>query len=415
MLTKRACLILVSASLMAIAFSAIGANEASAEHSESFHVRMRVDDKTFDQRIPSPVIDAYDLSPDGSRLALLVLSGDPLQAPVPSWIVVVSAIDASILKLVRFGTRAQWVQGYASQISFMADGKLLAVEDQERDVSVFDSTTLSKIRTIDPDSGSRFVVPASIVVAGNGVMAAISFGTGDAVTNYLDKMAVHTMIVDVSNGRQVASWDADDTPLSISPDANFVAVSDHSLDGPVMYVDILKGKSGEKVGTLLGGQLPVKNHLQKGYIARLIARFINDDEAVLTGDGSKDQLGRDLVEGMKIVSAMDGHVIQEITPKHFGPTGNIAVSSGQTTFAAISRYIPSTYLTHDSRIPYDFKPELLILSKQHIFRLEDRLPLPALLALRTPILMDTARLRISADGSVISVAENYGVTVLASK
>lgn len=392
-----------------------------AQSRAHFQTTARVDEETLVQAIPHPVIDAYDLSPDGERLALLVVSGDSMQGPVPARVVTASATDSKVLKQVRFGTRARWVQGYASQIEFTGDGKLLVVEDGQSTVRVLDATTLATVRTITPEKGSRFNVPAGILAAGEGSIVAVSFGTGTPVMGYLDKRPVHVQIVDASNGQQIASWDADDIPLSISPNAKLVAVSDHSTAGPVMGLTILSAKSGKRVAALSGGypsRIGQDPNWKGKFSTRIIAKFVSDDAVVLTPDSNADQLGRDVAASVKVVRIPDGRVIQEISPEHYGPIGELAASGDESTFVALSRYLAPKYREHPHwRIPPDTRPEFLVFSKQRqqTFRLADRAKLPELLGLRMRGLFDTSGLRVSRDGSVVSVAEDYGVTVLARK
>jgi hypothetical protein len=417
MLTMRNSLML--AFCIAMVWSDLTA--ANAQDRASFQTRARVDEKALVSAIPNPRILAYDLSPDGTRLALFVVSSELVQFPAPSWIVLASAADSKILEKAPFGTIRQPAQGYAPQVAFTADGKLLIVEDEQQTVSVLDAATLATVRTIAPDMGSRFNVPVSIVTAGNSAIVAISFGTGAPVMNYLDKRPTHTVIVDAANGKQIANWDADDIPFSISPNAEFVAVSDHSVAGPVMGVAILDAKSGKKVVTLSGGypsRIGQYPDWKEQFSTRIIAKFMNDDEVVLTPDANADQSVSDAAASVKVVRITGAHVIQEIDPERYGPIGEIAVSTDQSTFVAVSRYLAPKYRKHPHwRIPSDTRPDFLVFSKQEqqMFRLVNRTKLPELLGLRTRGLFDTAGLRVSRDGSVISVAEDYGVTVLARK
>lgn len=390
---------------------------ATAQAQASFETRAQVGEKTGTFSIPYPEIDAYDLSPDGARLALLVVSGDPMQAPVPAWVVIVSAINAKVLNQVRFGTRAQWVPDYASQIAFTADGMLLVVEDGQQTVSVLDAATLATVRTFAPERGSRFNVPVSIVTAANSPLVAISFGTGAPVTNYLNKFPVHTMIVDASNGEQVASWDADDIPFSISPNAKFVAVADHSGAGPVMGVAILDAKSGKRVTALSGGypsRIGEYPGLKTQFSSSIIAKFISDDEVVMTPSANADQFGSYGDADVKVVRIADAHVIQEIAPERYGPTGELAVSVDGSTFFAVSYYLAHKYFENPHwRIPSDTSAFLVFSrEKQQAFRLVNRTKLAKLPALRNRGLRGTVDPRISRDGSVVAIAEDYGVTVL---
>ncbi|HEV2489117.1 MAG TPA: hypothetical protein VGT03_04860 [Candidatus Acidoferrales bacterium] len=369
-----------------------------------------MDEKTLASTIPYASILAYDLSPEGTRLALFVVSSEYFQFPAPSWLILVNATNSEILKQVRFGTYPEFVQGYAPQIAFTPDGKFLVLQDQQK-VAILDSTTLLRLRTIEPPAPNKFDVPAEIVVANSSYLAAISFGTGASRLSD-GRWPVHTEVIDVSTGEKLAGWDDDDVPMSISPHGDFLAISNHEIPSPVMRIKILDCKSGKSVASL-----PTDAEVPKNYFAVITAKFLSDDDLVLTPDNSADKSGRNVAAYVDIVKFGSSQALQEIEPEEYGPTGEIAVSADQGTFVVVSRYLASKYREHPHwRIPSDTKPELLVFSKQkrQLFKLVDRTKLPELLGLRMGGLFDTSGLRISRDGSVISVVEDYGVTVLVS-
>jgi hypothetical protein len=222
-------------------------------------------------------------------------------------------------------------------------------------------------------------------------------------------------MVDISSGKLVSSWTSDDIPFSVSANAGFVAVSDHDSVGSVMGVAILNAMSGAKVYTLTGGYAFTNAPGGNGFITRIVAKFIGDDEVVLTPDGNRDQAGYDVGQSIKLVRLKDSKVLQEISPEHYGPTGELAVSADQNVLVSISRYVAPKYLTHHRPVPRDTRPDLVMLSKQKVFTVTGVQQLPELLALRKRGLFDTSYLRVSADGSLISVAEGYGVTVFATR
>jgi hypothetical protein len=375
--------------------------------------RARVDEKTLATVIPDPQIWAYDLSPDGTRLALFVVSMTTSQAPADSWIVLASATTSEILKQVRFGTRPAFQQSYAPQIVFTHDGKFLVLQDQQT-VSVLDSASLTTFRTISSSAGSKFNIPASIVIANGRNIAAVSFGTGDARASD-GKWPMYTAIVDLSTGKQVAGWEDNDIPFSLSPRGDFLAVPDHSTAEPVMGVKILDAKSG-KVIVVLPAKYSYPKEVPKNYFAVIVAKFLGDDELILTPNNYADQSGHDVGPSLNIVQLKNSNVVQQIHPKDYGPTGEVAVSADQSTFITVSRYLPPRYLQHPHwRIPSDIRPELLVFRKQQNFMLDSRMPVPPLLGLRRGGTFDRSGLRVSADGSVISIAEDYGITVLTRK
>jgi hypothetical protein len=226
---------------------------------------------------------------------------------------------------------------------------------------------------------------------------------------------MYTAIVDLSTGKQVAGWEDNDIPFSLSPRGDFLAVPDHSTAEPVMGVKILDAKSG-KVIVVLPAKYSYPKEVPKNYFAVIVAKFLGDDELILTPNNYADQSGHDVGPSLNIVQLKNSNVVQQIHPKDYGPTGEVAVSADQSTFITVSRYLPPRYLQHPHwRIPSDIRPELLVFRKQQNFMLDSRMPVPPLLGLRRGGTFDRSGLRVSADGSVISIAEDYGITVLTRK
>lgn len=382
----------------------------SGQSQRRLQVRGRLDERILAKAIPNPQIWAYDLSPDGARLGLFVVSTHAGQTQDFSWIVLVNAMNSTILKQMRFGSGSGFVQSYTPQIAFTSDGKFLVIQD-EQTVAVLDSSTLVNLRTIEPPAHSKFKVPAGIVVASKSDIGAVSFGTGTSRLRD-GTWPVCTEIIDVSTGKELAEWDGADVPMSISPYGNFVAVSNRQIVGRFLGVKILDSKSGKGVGSFPEnlGRVP------ENYFAAVMARFLSEDSLVVTPDNGADQLGRNVAAYVDIVRFKDSQPLQQIDPENYGPTGEIAVSSDQSTFVTVSRYLPSQYREHPHlRIPPQTKPELLVFSSQErrLFKLISRTELPELLGLRMRSVFDPSGLRISKDGSVISVAEHYGIAVLA--
>ena len=127
----------------------------------------------------------------------------------------------------------KFIQGYAPQVAFAADRQLLIVQGS-KNVAVLNATTLEIVRTIAPDESSKDNVPAGVLVASESNVAAVSYGDGAPVTNYLKKRVIHNEIVDITTGRRLASWNTGDLPLSISPNGEYVAVSNGVVTKGVM-------------------------------------------------------------------------------------------------------------------------------------------------------------------------------------
>jgi len=382
---------------------------ADAQSMTSLPIIGRVDEKAIATAVPEPRIQAYDLSPDGNTLAMYVVSGDQVHAP--SWLVIADVKTSKILRHVEFGLSPSYIVGYAPQVAFTPDGKLLVVQD-EQTVRVLESENLRNVRKIDPPAGSRFKVPARIQAASSSNTFAITFGDGKPLQNYKDGQSVHTEMIDAANGTHTGSWDSDHIPLSLSPDAKLVVVPDRLTKSVVIGVEILDTKSGKKITTLNGWEV-LGTHVSLGIFGtRLLGKFVNDDELLLTSDANADKSGRDLGAILRDVRISDGKVLQEIAPVKYGPTGEMAVSADQKDWIALSRYSNPADLKHPWAIPHYPPPELMVFSGLPEFRLVARVQVSTLLGLRMYHLFENSGLRISADGSVIAIAENNGVTVM---
>lgn len=383
---------------------------ANAQGEGKYQTIGRVDEKKLAGQIPDPQIWANDLSSDGKLLALFVVSINARQTSAPSWIVVANAASSEILKMERFGVRPGFIQGYAPQIAFTSDGKSLVVEDQQT-VAVLDVPNLHTLRTIDPDRKGEFTIPTEMLVATETNTAVVSFGTG-ASRGSDGKWPTHNLVVDVTTGERLASWDADDIPMAISPHGTFLAISNHENASPTVAVKILDSRSGKSVAMLY----PSPSQAPEKYSAVVMAKFLGDENVVLTPNNGADESGRDVASYLNIVRFKDSHPMQEIQPRDYGPVGEVVVSANQNTFVAVSRYLATKYREHTHwRIPSETKPELLVFGKGQGFQLDTRMPLPSLLGFRWSGTFDRSGVRISKDGSVISVAAEYGVTVFARK
>jgi hypothetical protein len=370
-----------------------------------------LDEEALNSVVSKARIEAYDLSPDAGQLALFVASGDLVQAP--SWIITVRTSDLKVVSRVQFGAGGGAVQGYAPELRFSPDGEFLVVEDGQV-VRILKTRTLQTTHTVvSTDNGIS--TPAGLVMASASNMVAVSFGTGQSLRNYMDKRPIQTEVVDVRSGKRAASWASDDIPLSISPDAKFVAVSDHESVGPVMGIAILSASSGEKISTLSGGYAFKTAPTDGVFLTRIIAKFIGEDDLVLTPDGNKDQSGHDVGQNIKFAHWAGVQAVQDLVPERYGPVGEIVVSADRSHVVVISRYLDPEYLKSHKSIPPGTKPQLVVLLRDGKFRVAGVKDLPELLSLRRRSIFDASALRVSADGSFISVAEKYGITIFATR
>jgi hypothetical protein len=381
----------------------VGSAAAYTQEPSGLRVKARIDETAIAEAVSSPRLVSYDLSPDGSKLALFVASGDLVQAP--NWVLILNIKDVTVISKIRFGEARL---GYAPQIEFTPDGRFLLVQDGQT-IAVLDAKRLTKVRTIAPPRDAKFSVPATILMASKRDIAAVSFGKTEPPANYFDKWPVDTQIVDIERGDILAAWESDDIPFSISPSGRYVVLSNRESKSPIMGVAILDSMTGKEVATLSGGDFPVKQTAQESFAGRMIAKFINEDSVVLTQDGNLNQ-----IEGnVRIVQYKTDRTVQEIRLPRYGPTGEIAVSGDENVLIALSIYLPREYRKHPHwRIPKGSGPELVAFDLQPELKLAQVRAVSEVAGLRGPHrLFDWAGLRVSNDGLCISVAENHGVTV----
>jgi hypothetical protein len=132
---------------------------------------------------------------------------------------------------------------------------------------------------------------------------------------------------------------------------------------------------------------------------RSAARHDRCRSALLSGDS------------LQLVNLTGKQIQQSIKPRHYGPTGELAVSADMKTALAVSWYVPAHSLAHEGPLPTS-TPELLVLRLGANLHLDAALPIHGY-GLKASGWLENRRPRISSDGSIIAVAQDSGVTVLA--
>jgi hypothetical protein len=381
---------------------------AASDMTTIFQKTGRVDESSLAQAVASPRIYAFDLSPSGRTVALLVRSGDLANAP--TWLLMVDAKAGQILHKSQTSesTRYQALAGYfPPQVFFTPDEKLLVVQDQGQ-VRIVDVSTLRTVRTVEARETDP-KVPISVCGSGKTNLFAISFGMGQRLGSELQRIPVHVEIVDVSDGARRGSWDADDIPQSLSPDGKLAAVSDWNMGGgALLKLDIFDTSSGKKLALLDGG---FKFEKQEGgrTMGKVVGRFLSDDEILLSPDAVADRSGHHSGDSLRIAHIPDGKILRELRPEHFGPTGDVAISDDGGAIVAASWYLKPSFFTHPHEpMPAGSAPDLLVFSDKQQFSLN------AIIKSSgggSRVGGSLLRFRVASDGSVIAVAENFGITI----
>jgi hypothetical protein len=367
----------------------------------------RVDESGLAQAVASPRIYAFDLSRSGQNIALLVTSGDFVDAP--TWLIIANAKTAQLLRKVQISEPASYYLEWAHfppQVAFSPDEKFIVVRAGGQ-VNILDVATLRTVRTVEaPKIGPKVAI--SICSTGKNDLFAISFGTGQRMESQFERIPVHVEIIDVSDGTRHGSWDSDDIPQSLSPNAKLAAVSDHSMGGALLKLDVIDTSSGKKLALLDGG-LKFEKPEAGQTMGRVIGRFVSDEEILLSPDSNFDRSGHHSGKSLRIAHVPDGKIVQVLKPDQFGPTGEIGSSANGEEIVAASWYLKPDFFTHPHEpMPAGSAPELLVFSDRREFHLAGiinstggglRAGGPAL------------PFRIGSDGSVIAIAENHGITV----
>jgi len=367
----------------------------------------RVDESSLAQAVASPGIYAFDLSPSGQDIALLVTSGDLVDAP--TWLLIANAKTAQVVRKVQIGEPASYYLGWSyfpPQVAFSPDQKFIVVRTGGQ-VKILDVETLRTVRTVEaPKVGPN--VPISICGSGKSDLFAISFGTGQRMESQFERIPVHVEVIDVSDGTRHGSWDSDDIPQSLSRDAKLAAVSDHSMSGALLKLDVIDTNSGKKLAVLDGGFKFGKPEAGQT-MGRVVGRFVSDEEILLSPDSNFDLSGHHSGNSLRVVHIPDGRTVQEMRPKELGPTGEVAVSEDGGEIVAASWYLKPDFFTHPHEpMPLGSAPELLVFSDKRDFQLSGIIKSTGG-GLRVG--GSALPFRIASDGSVIAIAENHGITV----
>ena len=369
----------------------------------------RVEDVDLAQAVAEPRMYAFDLSPSGRTLALLVTSGNSLQPA--RWILLIDARSGHVLRRCQTWRSAAAPVSehyYPPQVLFTPDERFLVVREQEQ-VKTVDLATLRTVRTLAARDGEARV-PISICRSSRSSLFAITFGTGTRTAEY-EKASVHVEVIDVSDGSRRGSWEADDIPQTLSPDGTLAALSDWNVGGTLLRLRVVNSNSGRTVAVLDGGFR--FNKRDPGRIGgRITGRFVSDDEILLSPDGGWDRSGRYAGGCLRIVHVPDGTVLRELRRDDgnpFGPTGDATISDDGQTVVAVSWYLPPRFYTHPHEAPpIGSGPELLVFLKNREFR-SSAIVRPSGAGGR--IGGAVLPLGLASDGSVIAVEENFGITV----
>ena len=291
-------------------------------------------------------VQAFDLSPDGKQLAVLSQSGSAHN----SWLRIViedAGTGKGLMNLkIDAGTRPDLQQlppWYIPHVEFSADQRFLVVQDWVN-VRIVNLSNFQLERTFISAS-KQLNVPFSILAASKNDLFLLTYGTGLPPTGKKDEGSddlvnprVHNELVDISTGQRQSSWESSDIPQSLSADGKLAAVSEWEESTPLVEIELVDAQTGQKLKTLNSG-FRFRKPWAPGVSGRVRAKFLNDDEILLSPDEHVDSTGHHSGDALKIVRVPDGQPVRKIRLPHFGPTGDITISANRGCFAIVNWYI----------------------------------------------------------------------------
>jgi hypothetical protein len=376
-----------------------------AETDAAYAPAARIDQSSLSGLVDNPVIQSFDLSPDGKTISVLVTAGSQIEAPL--WLVTEDIAAKRVISSRGLGGKANVIANFPPQVLYSNNQRFLAVQDSAK-IRVFDASTLELLRTISGPSSQPGLVPLYVLGASNSDVFVCAFAPLPQPNYSLHTTPVQLEVVDISSGKQLGEWTSEDVPQSISPDGDLIAVSSSQVQRGVFPLNVFD-VHGKKVAELTAGFSFRKNVDQAKPLGRVKGQFVGKQEILLTPDENTDRTGHPSGDGLQLVNIKENEVEvrQTVKPQNYGPKGTIANSADHRTVLVISWYVSAWDLRHEWALPAS-SPDVLVFGRSAKgLSLETTFPIhgPGLLADWSP--------RVSSDGSVIAIAQDGGITVLA--
>jgi hypothetical protein len=392
---------------LAMALLTLHVNVGWGQSGISFVPTAKIDESSLSLLMSNPIIQSFDLASDGKTVALLVITGTKVGAPL--WLVVEDIATKHAIVSHELGASVFPAGGFTPQVLFASDQRHLIVQDL-RTIRVFDSKSLELRRTISPSSGNESQTPLFVIGASNKDIFVCAFGTQQKFNPRFHTTPVRVEIVDISSGELLGEWASADVPQSISPNGDLIAVSSSQARQGVLPVNVFD-VHGQKVAELTSGFSFSKEADQSKPLGRIIGLFVGSQELLLSPDENIDQAGNHSGGSLQLVSVIrkQVQVEQTIIPRHFASTSEMAVSADHKSVVVISWYVPPSALAHEGILPAS-SPEMLVFRRGASMEIEATLSIQGS-GLKVSGWLENRRPRLSSDGSVIAVAQKGGVMV----
>jgi WD40 repeat protein len=351
-------------------------------------------------------IRAFDISPDGSLLA--ILSGDrTASGGTELKSVLFSLAERKIVLRTSLGDDYPEIGGYIPHILFSPDQKYIVVQTT-RTVKVLSVDSLKVVREIRTPE-APFNVPLDISLSSATDLVAITYGAGRPYTFAVQKVEAYIQFVHLSSGEIETSWRSDDKIQTLSPDGSFAALSDWSAPqtSGVLKLKITNVQKAA-IATVVDPGYFFRSSTSS-YPGRCIGSFITNLKIVLSPDATRDERGDGANGKLKLVNWKSKTVEREISVKGLSPTGELTAAKDGKSFVVVSWFLSSNVAHHDVALPSGSSPSAYLFNDQgRIVAVVEHLDAKGL---SINGVVDVLRPRLSADGSRLALAQGGGIKV----
>jgi hypothetical protein len=350
-------------------------------------------------------ITAFDVAPDGSRLAVLYMtwpSRTSFRLLVATWDIHSNAV-VEHAQIGVHGVLAPSGPLIDDEVTFTADKKYLLVLGLGK-VWILDAGTCDVVQSIEsprPGLGP----PVHILTAG---------GSAVAVIYRQGYNEFYTALFEIPDAKMIAGWQSSAFPQSFSPNGKLAVGPDAERynQGGVKNLLLMDARTGATIKSISVG-FGFKKWESDEEKGSFTARFLDNEEVVITPDNMVDHTGHHSGNSVEVININENRVVREVAPKNFGPTGELAVSPDLRHFAVYSHNVSAFAKLSDGLWPDFHKPELMLFTTDDT---KPELVIPDLKAdgavahLRNMVLP-----RLSTDASVMAVAQLGAVKVFQTK
>lgn len=374
---------------------------------------------TFSEDGGIATIQSFDLSSDGSRVALLYQKNTGLTGPrnQSTWAAVWDISEKRIIGRTKlsdynlvepthgvdpagpiYNENYVFLLKLRTDIIFSPDKKHAVAMAYGR-VWILDGVNCSMGRSLEqPRLGLS--APVEVQALSSSVFA---------VTYAYGLYQYQVELYNFATGNKIAAWSASAIPDSFSADGKLAVAPDPAVvnDGGVTNVQILDAHTGKKLKSIAVGFHFGKSWLGFGSVAAhgsVLCHFLSETRIVVMPTGQRDSAGHHSGNSMEIMDITEGRIVGELRPKRFGPTSVLVESPDRSHFAVLSIYAAAWWFSIESNNPAHFTDELMIFANDG--RMPERILPWSSIGAETD---DPPR--ISADGSMVAVLVEGGVQV----